>query len=1287
MAGVAESTEIGYRRAFDAYAVSSLDSHPFKIRYGRNSDLLDDFYLPVFERALRYDAVVGLASSTTLAAAAAGLQRLIARGGSARLICGAGLRRKDASAIGKGQDLDGVLGEALLRELAPCADTTVQGRLEALAWMLSHQHLELRVALPRDAAGIPLIKREARACFEPTEAVVRDAEGHQLAWSGQRDTFWTFTSFPRGHAKSRIAEAASHVQAVAHRFEALWEGREPSWSVHELPARVRDHLLGFCPTEAPSRDPLEKVVAAKQPALGLSGVTGPVDERLLFRFLREAPKFPGGRDLGVATSAVEPWPHQLRLVRRVVERFPRGFLFCDEVGLGKTVEAGLALRQLYVSRRVKRALILVPGNVVRQWQEELWEKAALSVPRFEGGKLYDVFGLEVGPRKKRQRSKNPWNVAPLVLASSHLARRRERRAELLSADPWDLVIVDEAHHARRKDFRPGRSRPNTLLELLAGRGGRRGLKDRTRCLYLLTATPMQVHPVEVWDLLKLLGLGGRWGAFEEHFLRYFEELRLPYRERDWTFLREMLAESLADGPGLDPSFRRSAAERLGAEAWSVIESLPRAGDPARSAASLDPAARQVLDELLRRHTPLAAYVERNTRKLLRRYRMQGLLRAHVPERRPENVWIPFRDDERALYERIEDYLTDYYRRFEAQRRGLGFIMTVYRRRLTSSFYAIRRSLERRLAYLRGEAGSESPAGLFAEDFEQEALERDLFEAAEESSDSEQIRSEQAYLEDFLRELGALGRDSKVERLFADLETLAKERDTIIVFTQYADTMDHLREELRPLYGERLACYSGRGGERWDGRAWRPRRKEEVKESFRLGEVRLLLCTESASEGLNLQTCGVLINFDMPWNPMRVEQRIGRLDRIGQAFPEVWIRNYFYADSVEAVIYRRLSYRIRWFEQVLGRLQPILHRLGEVIEDVAMAGGKRRQRRLEQHLAALSIELDQGSTENVAPLDPEEELPEAEGKSEPSAELETPITLADLETLLPASETCGGRFAAHPEIERAYLLSWNDRQTCVTFSSEIFDRYPNSVQLLTWGHPLFEEILAAAEAPPESEEPHGLGLYFSRTPEPVSLFLHPTRGAMTGVTRLEDLRHAVAAPAGAWVGSSEGEAVASFSQVRRDRLQALRQAEDAQRRGEERALAEAARQVLRRAALVTLALGRHAGLFGETLPYGFTYEAVAALRQRGGPFAALLELVGGEEIEIRSRGSLLPHDPGQERRGASEEEQSAHDRRQGSRGPSRHPQRRSAADRGRAGRCLRADLVSPGRCGRRLGSAK
>lgn len=931
-----------------------------------------------------------------------------------------------------------------------------------------------------------------------------------------------------------------------------------------------------------------------------------LDERLLFTFLREAPRLPGADDLGVATAPVLPRPHQQRIVRRAVESFPQSFLFADEVGLGKTVEAALVLRQLVISSRVRRALLLVPKSVLRQWQEELWEKAALDVPRFDGGLLRDVRDREVD---LDTRGADLWNTVGLVLVSSQLAKRRARREELLAADPWDLVLVDEAHHARRRNARTelyrSSYRPNRLLELLAGHGGRPGLRDRARAVYLLTATPMQVHPVEVWDLLRLLGVGGRWGAFEDDFVRYFAELRRHPTKRDWSFLLAMLADHLTGDGTLDPAFREAAAARLGEAGWRRIEDVIAgneeggASDENGNVDRLDDAERDVLGELLKRHTPLRHLSFRSTRGLLRDYHRRGLVAESVPERRPENVWIPMTGAERELYERIETYLVERYRRAEAQSRGLGFVMTVLRRRLTSSFAAIEKSLERRLERLRSGA---------AED-----------RTSDDENRTPVWTDEGTYLESFLDDLRALPGDSKVKRLLADLERLLAERDRVLVFTQYTDTLDALSDALRPVYGDGVAGYSGRGGEIAGEDGWIPVTKEEIKERFRTGEIRVLLCTEAASEGLNLQTCGVLINFDMPWNPMRVEQRIGRIDRIGQTHAEVWIKSYFYEETVEAEIYRRLADRIAWFEGVVGELQPILHRIGESTERLAMLPTRDRRRRLEEELLAIDRELEMRPSVDLG-LDDAQEL------TSPVALRPAPVDLAELERSFVTSATFGERLRPDPELGGVYRLRHGGQSRRITFSPEVFDRHPSTVELLTYGTPLCEALLAEVEAPEVADEPAGLGLYRSENPVPLGLFVHPEGDRITVIDRLDDLRRAAAAPAGPWSGRAEAEAGARFSEARRRRMRGSERSAASRRRGAERALAEAARRILRRAAALLLVTARHPTLFDDRPTHGFGHEAVAALRDRGTPYAELYGLAAEDDPALAESLAVRPDDP-------------------------------------------------------------
>ena len=177
---------------------------------------------------------------------------------------------------------------------------------------------------------------------------------------------------------------------------------------------------------------------------------------------------------------------------------------------------------------------------------------------------------------------------------------------------------------------------------------------------------------------------------------------------------------------------------------------------------------------------------------------------------------------------------------------------------------------------------------------------------------------------------------------------------VMVFTQFTDTMDYLRDHLVGA-GKSVMCFSGRGGEvrNTDG-TWTPITRDEVKRRFREGRSEVLVCTDAAAEGLNFQFCGALVNYDMPWNPMRVEQRIGRIDRLGQRFADIRIVNLHYEDTVEADVYRALRARISIFENVVGGLQPILTRLPRIIEESVLSNTTPPDAKREGALQALEI---------------------------------------------------------------------------------------------------------------------------------------------------------------------------------------------------------------------------------------------------------------------------------------------------------------------------------------------
>jgi SNF2 family DNA or RNA helicase len=553
---------------------------------------------------------------------------------------------------------------------------------------------------------------------------------------------------------------------------------------------------------------------------------------------------------------LERLPHQIETVRRVLRHFRGGVLLADEVGLGKTIEAGLLLREYLLRGMIKRVLILVPPSLVSQWHEELSTKFALDFTTAEGGQnIKDRF----------------WQETDRVLASLALAKST-RHFEAVSACAWDLVVVDEAHHCRNRATRNWQ-----LVNAL-----------QRRRMLLLTATPVQNDLLELYNLLTLLEPGHL--KTEADFKRNYVRRGNPRDPRNRERLRELLGQVMIRNTrslvsvDLPPRYAQTfviqpdAQER---ELYRLLDAYLRwrtGGCPATATAELLPeegstraGAVQPEDETTllaeRAASPTGESGQSAAPTQLNLFDERAAHNSHIPK-----AHLAHSPTERAAPE-------------------------LPRRRIASLLMA---------------AGSH-PAALAAP-------------LAELAGQDERIGP---LLELARRSAGSTGNGSgrplsaKEAKLIELLR--ANRQGKALVFANFAATLDRLAGVLRDA-GIRYSVFTGR------------QTAAEKAQAVELlaSEVPVMLCSEIGGEGHNLQFANTLINFDLPWNPMRIEQRVGRIHRIGQT-REVFIFNLCTAGSLEERVLRLLHEKIRMFELVVGEVGSILGNLegGDEFESLVL----------------------------------------------------------------------------------------------------------------------------------------------------------------------------------------------------------------------------------------------------------------------------------------------------------------------------------------------------------------
>ena len=942
---------------------------------GKAADILHDFYIPALSLSVQYDRMAGYFRSSSLAAASQGFSAFTASGGKMRLIAGADITEEDVLAILAGNRE--LMAQRLNRELEDAASWPegVKRGVELLSWMVGKGHLEVRVAFRVNAPD---------GYVHEKWAVFTDEQGNRLAIAGSLNESRTALV----HNAENIDVHADWWNDLEERrvndaglsFETLWQDQSPCLRVLPLPEAVRQRLIEIGQNV---EIPLEiDGSTAIKPALDPPSAL----ERLKFALIKDGPHLPGGRFVGMETAPVKPWPHQTVVARRLVKTWPYSYLLCDEVGLGKTIEAGLAIRSLYLSGLVKRVLIAPPASLTRQWHREMESKFFLPFARILTGT--PIRRQTLFPAEKTEYGNGLYDL-DLTIISTGLLSRKERLPELQKTAPFDLVLIDEAHYARRKNPTRGtRAHPRfgNFYEAVE-----KHLSPKAGCLWMATATPMQLDWVEVFDLLRLTGRVGPFQLDPSLTRAYYNCLSALVREQnitpeEWELLRRSMLSLERHDPFLWQYLQDAVIYgivRPAANQWLQQGRIPLGTD------------KRHIRRLIFSGAPLSRVMLRHTRPLLELYREKGLLDDTLARREilpvPTIVMTPL---EKKAYDELQAYCENLASKIASCTDGkkiptsLGFLLSFLRLRFASSLFAIRETLGRRREKVtatlihhqnyRENAENRDDDQDFMTEEDYEPDER-ILESLLKNRNPDDLTWERDRLGTMLMTLDDLsGTPSKMKELLSVLNQRrlkgGRMRQTVI-FTRFYDTLTDILERLRGIDSSLLiGTYSGRGGQFVDPRTKRIRgvERDEIKHRFLREEIDILICTDAAAEGLNLQTADLLINYDLPWNPMKVEQRIGRIDRIGQKHDRILVLNLCYVDSAEQIVYDRLLKRLAQAGDIVGRQQvSLLPVTEEEFNDLAsgvLSPGELEKRAREriaiQRSRTESMEIPAGDLYNV-----------------------------------------------------------------------------------------------------------------------------------------------------------------------------------------------------------------------------------------------------------------------------------------------------------------------------------
>lgn len=892
-------------------------------RYSSRLHRLDEAFLNnKLTNALNYDRIAGYFCSSILEVAGESIESVT---GTVRVICNSGLSVEDVEVAAYAQRMKQEWCSYEPEKKYTSPEGT--GRLARLYRLLKSGKLQVRV-IPDEAYGL----------MHGKAGVITYQDGLKTSFVGSINE--TKNAFKLNYEMVWEDNSPEAVQWVQNEFDFFWNNK---------------YAVNLCDFVV---DDINRI--AKRTVVPLEKWRNEADNEIPAAAVEE-PVF--RREFGL-------WEHQKYFVELAFREHQKEggarFLLADQVGLGKTIQLAMSakLMALYGDKPI---LIIVPKTLLFQWQDEM--KTLLDMPSavWTGNGWQDENDYFYQADSARSIVKCPRRVG---VVSQGLVARRTEAANYLLQKEYECVILDECHRARRRN--PGknpdkhRADQNYLLRFL------NEITYKTKSMLLATATPVQVNTIEAYDLVNALSLPTKkimgdiyseWNRkpqlmldmvcgkipIPESEITMWDIMRNPFPARSQNTFK---INSLRDAMDVDDDTFVLSAESYQMSRRSIKDKIKTL---------------YVTEEFVRNYNPYIRHIIRRTRDFLENTMNPATGETYLKKIKVELYGednedaIPLEGYLRQAYEKAVEFCSLLSKRVKAG----GFMSTLILKRIGSTIIAGENTAKKMLAW------TEEGRQILMDEFDTSFEEDDDYE---EESEVKALTSDEV---ECLRELVKVlmmnhDSDPKYNHVLEILQKGVSE-DNIpwktrgcIIFSQYYDSAHYVAELLsKDIPDSVIGLYAGGDKSGWffNGH-FQKVTKDEIKAKVKERKIKILVGTDAASEGLNLQTLSTLINLDLPWNPTRLEQRKGRIQRIGQISDTIRIFNMRYKDSVEDKVHRVLSERLNDIYTMFGQIPDTLE---DVWIDMAMNNEAKALERIdaipEQNPFTLKYETIPPVTEN------------------------------------------------------------------------------------------------------------------------------------------------------------------------------------------------------------------------------------------------------------------------------------------------------------------------------------